>query len=153
MTAILETPMTDTCPICEGSGLRVIERAGGLRVAQPCECRVARRAARIIEQARIPKRYAHCTLEDYVPNYGGNNPTLSNALMQARNYVREYVPGGDMPGLLLTGSIGVGKTHLAVGILQALIADRGATGPVLRLSRPAEEGTEQLQQLGPGDGA
>ena len=32
------------------------------------------------------------------------------------------------PGLLLTGSIGVGKTHLAVGILQALVAERGATG-------------------------
>jgi DNA replication protein DnaC len=120
--------MTDLCPICEGSGLRVIERAGGLRVAQPCECRVARRAARIIEQARIPKRYAHCTLEDYVPNYGGNNPSLSNALVQARHFVREYVPDSDVPGLLLTGSIGVGKTHLAVGILQALIAERGAKG-------------------------
>jgi len=120
--------MTDVCPICEGSGLRVVERANGLRVAQPCECRVARRAARIIEQARIPKRYAHCTLEDYVPNYGGNNASLSNALVQARNFVREYVPGSDVPGLLLTGSIGVGKTHLAVGILQALIAERGAKG-------------------------
>ncbi len=86
------------------------------------------RAVRIIEQARIPKRYAHCTLEDYVPNYGGNNPSLSNALVQARNFVREYLPGNDVPGLLLTGSIGVGKTHLAVGILQALIADRGAKG-------------------------
>ena len=31
-------------------------------------------------------------------------------------------------GLLLTGSIGVGKTHLAVGILQALVTERGATG-------------------------
>src|ERR1700761_7352431 len=120
--------MADVCPICDGSGLRVIERAGGLRVAQPCECRLARRAARIIEQARIPKRYAHCTLDDYVPNYGGNNPSLSNALVQARNFVREYLPGSEMPGLLLTGSIGVGKTHLAVGILQSLIADRGAKG-------------------------
>ncbi|HEV2575900.1 MAG TPA: ATP-binding protein [Acidobacteriaceae bacterium] len=120
--------MADICPICEGSGLRVVEREDGMRVAQPCECRVARRAVRIIEQARIPKRYAHCTLEDYVPNYGGNNPSLSNALVQARNYVREYMPGSDVAGLLLTGSIGVGKTHLAVGILQALIAERGAKG-------------------------
>ncbi|HEX5284665.1 MAG TPA: ATP-binding protein [Bryocella sp.] len=120
--------MADLCPVCEGSGLRVVERADGLRVAQPCECRAARRAVRIIEQARIPKRYAHCTLEDYVPNYGGKNPSLSNALVQSRNYVREYLPGTDVPGLLLTGSIGVGKTHLAVGILQSLIAERGAKG-------------------------
>ena len=120
--------MSEVCPICEGSGLRVVERAGGLRVAEPCECRAARRTARIMEQARIPKRYAHCTLEDYVPNYGGNNASLSNALVQARNFVREYLPGSDVPGLLLTGSIGVGKTHLAVGMLQALIAERGAKG-------------------------
>jgi len=120
--------MSEVCPICEGSGLRVVERAGGLRVAEPCECRVARRQVRMMEQARIPKRYAHCTLEDYVPNYGGNNPSLSNALVQARNFVREYLPNSDVPGLLLTGSIGVGKTHLAVGMLQALIAERGAKG-------------------------
>jgi DNA replication protein DnaC len=120
--------MAEICPICEGSGLRVVERANGLRVAEPCECRAERRLVRMMEQARIPKRYAHCTLDDYVPNYGGNNPPLSNALIQARSFVREYLPGSEGPGLLLTGSIGVGKTHLAVGILQSLITERGAKG-------------------------
>jgi DNA replication protein DnaC len=120
--------MADLCPICEGSGLRVVERPGGLRVAEPCECRVARRTARLIGQARIPKRYAHCALDDYAPNYDGKNPSLSNALVKARNFVREYVPDSDVPGLLLTGSIGVGKTHIAVGMLQALITERGAKG-------------------------
>lgn len=120
--------MADICPICEGSGLRVVERPGGLRVAAPCECRAERRLVRMMEQARIPKRYAHCTLDDYVPNYGGNNASLSNAVVQARNFVREYLPGSDVPGLLLTGSIGVGKTHLAVGMLQALITERGSKG-------------------------
>ena len=120
--------MADTCPICEGSGLRVVERANGLRVAEPCECRAERRLVRMMEQARIPKRYAHCTLDDYVPNYGGTNASLSNALVQARSFVREYLPGSEGPGLMLTGSIGVGKTHLAVGILQSLITERGAKG-------------------------
>ena len=120
--------MADVCPICEGSGLRVVERPGGLRAAVPCECRAARRTARLIEQARIPKRYEHCKLDDYAPNYDGKNPSLSNALVKARNFVREYVPGSEVPGLLLTGSIGVGKTHLAVGMLQALITERGAKG-------------------------
>jgi DNA replication protein DnaC len=120
--------MAELCPICEGAGLRVVERAGGLRVAEPCECRLARRSARMIEQARIPQRYAHCTLEDYEPNYRGNNETLNEALLQARNFVRAYPFETNGNGLLLTGSIGVGKTHLAVGILKALIEDRGATG-------------------------
>ena len=126
--AILGVTMADICPICEGSGLRVVERPGGLRVAEPCECRVERRLVRLVEQARIPQRYAHCSLDEYVPNYGGKNPSLSNALVQARNFVRAYPLETEGNGLLLTGSIGVGKTHLAVGMLQALIAERGAKG-------------------------
>jgi DNA replication protein DnaC len=104
----------------------VVQRANGLRVAEPCSCRAERRTTRLLEQARIPQRYAHCKLEDYVPNYSGNNPSLSAALLQARNFVRAYPLETAGNGLLLTGSIGVGKTHLAVGMLQSLIAERGA---------------------------
>ncbi len=83
------------CPLCEGSGMRVIERPDGSRAARDCDCRIERRTARMIARTNIPKRYEHWTRGT---------------------------------GLLLTGSIGVGKTHLAVGILQALVAERGATG-------------------------
>jgi DNA replication protein DnaC len=48
--------------------------------------------------------------------------------MQARNFVKAYPLETNGNGLLLTGSIGVGKTHLAVGMLQALIAGRGVKG-------------------------
>ena len=70
----------------------------------------------------------HCTLEDYVANYGGANASLSRALVQARQFAKSYPWDTGGNGLLLTGSIGVGKTHLAVGILQAVIAERGAKG-------------------------
>jgi DNA replication protein DnaC len=117
--------MEQLCPICEGSGMRVVERADGTRVAQKCDCQSARRGQRMIEAARIPQRYVHCTLEEYVP---GNNRALGAALVQARNFVKAYPFETNGNGLLLTGSIGVGKTHLAVGMLQALIAERGAKG-------------------------
>ena len=120
--------MAELCPICEGAGLRVVERANGVRVAEPCECRVDRRSTRMIEQARIPQRYAHCRLDEYVPNYAGNNRSLNAALLQARSFVKAYPFDTNGNGLLLTGSIGVGKTHLAVGILQALVSERGAKG-------------------------
>jgi DNA replication protein DnaC len=120
--------MEEVCRFCDDAGLRVVERADGTRVAEPCVCRTAKRTARQIASAKIPERYAHCTLEDYVPNYGGNNSTLNAALLQARNFVKAYPFDTGGNGLLLTGSIGVGKTHLAVGMLQALIADRGAKG-------------------------
>jgi DNA replication protein DnaC len=120
--------MAEVCPYCEDSGMRIVERPDGTRVAQPCSCRTQRRAERLIEAARIPQRYAHCKLDEYVPNYAGNNRTLAAALVQARNFVKAYPLETAGNGLLLTGSIGVGKTHLAVGMLQALVADRGAKG-------------------------
>ncbi|MDE1160389.1 MAG: ATP-binding protein [Acidobacteriaceae bacterium] len=117
--------MEELCPICEGAGMRVVERPNGIRMAEQCVCRATRKAARMVEAARIPQRYAHCTLESYETL---GNRSLNAAMVQARNFVKAYPfeTGGN--GLLLTGSIGVGKTHLAVGMLQALIAERGARG-------------------------
>jgi DNA replication protein DnaC len=108
--------------------MRVVERGGGLRVAEACSCRTERRSGRRIAQARIPERYMHCSLDEYVPDYGGPNRSFSAALLQARQFVKAYPFETNGNGLLLTGSIGVGKTHLAVGVLQALVAERGAKG-------------------------
>lgn len=51
-----EEAMTDVCPICEGRGLRVVERPGGSPVAESCECPVGRLAAQILAEAGIPQR-------------------------------------------------------------------------------------------------
>jgi DNA replication protein DnaC len=120
--------MTDLCPICEGSGLRIIDRPDGNRVAVECVCRAERRAARQLEQARIPRRYAACVLESFETDYPSPNRSLAAASVMARKFVSGYPLETDGKGLLLTGSIGVGKTHLAVGILQALMQERGARG-------------------------
>jgi DNA replication protein DnaC len=119
--------MPEVCQICEGSGMRVVEREG-TRVAQRCVCQQNRRAERMIAAAKIPQRYIDCTLDSYETKFPGADRSLQNALMQARSFVKAYPLETDGKGLLLTGSIGVGKTHLGVGILQALIAERGATG-------------------------
>jgi len=108
--------------------MRIVTRPDGTRVAEECVCRVTRRAERMVAQARIPERYRHCTLDDFVPSYAGKNSSLESALLQARNFVKAYPVETNGKGLLLLGSVGLGKTHLAVGILQALIAERGAKG-------------------------
>ena len=100
----------------------------GRQVAAPCVCRIQQRAARMLERARIPQRYEHCSLENYDTHFPSANRTLTAAHLRARRFVEGYPVETDGTGLLLTGSIGVGKTHLAVGILQALVAERGATG-------------------------
>ena len=126
----LSTELDDICPHCDGQGMRIVEDAAGRRSAVTCVCRARRRARRVLDQARIPRRYEHCTLDSFEPSYGGSgsNRSLVRGLMAARKFVESYPVETDGTGLLLTGSIGVGKTHLAVGILQALITERGASG-------------------------
>jgi DNA replication protein DnaC len=116
-----------TCPICNDLGLRAIER-DGVRYMQPCDCTIQRRANRRVQLANIPRRYEHCSLDNYETQFPGSHRSLSAAHLRARKFVEGYPLETAGIGLLITGSIGVGKTHLGVGILQALVAERGATG-------------------------
>ena len=81
-----------------------------------------------MSRASIPRRYEHCTLESYETNFPSSHRSLGAALLRAKKFVESYPLETNGTGLLLTGSIGVGKTHLAVGILQSLVSERGATG-------------------------
>jgi DNA replication protein DnaC len=71
--------------------------------------------------ARIPKRYEHCELSNY--EFEGSHLQLAPARMAACRFVEEYPV--DKTGLMLVGTIGTGKTHLAVGIAKALIREKG----------------------------
>ncbi|MDQ3803883.1 MAG: ATP-binding protein [Acidobacteriota bacterium] len=104
------------CPKCFGSGIEVVPDRGARR----CDCRGEDRRRRLLEAARIPNRYASYTLRGYRPAEG--NGSQLRAFNYALRLVREY-PAVDR-GLLLTGPVGVGKTHLAVAILRGLI-ERG----------------------------
>ena len=117
------------CPLCDGQGMRVVEDPMGRRSALPCSCRVQQRARRVLSRARIPKRYEHCTLESFEYAYNGANPSLWKAYKVAQKFAQQYpVFDTEGTGLLLVGSAGLGKTHLAVAVLQNLIMERGATG-------------------------
>jgi DNA replication protein DnaC len=107
--------------------MRVIERADGTRMAEPCVCRSVLRSARLAERARIPRRFADCTLDSFEPGYLGESRSLANAVLQARNFVKAYPYDTAGKGLLFTGPNGVGKTHLAVAMLKGLI-EKGAHG-------------------------
>ncbi len=108
--------------------MRTVERPDGERFVRECVCRVERRAQRMIGRAKIPRRYEHCSLDSFETGFSGATGSLKAAHRSARKFVESYPLDTGGTGLLLTGSIGVGKTHLAVGILQALVAERGATG-------------------------
>jgi DNA replication protein DnaC len=108
------------CPLCDGMGMRVVALAAGGRAAEPCECQHERKLFALLSRAQIPMRYAECTLENY--NATGE---LYRAFLSAQRFVDIYPGENDGTGLLFTGSIGVGKTHLATAILQKLILEKG----------------------------
>ena len=111
------------CPMCGGSGWRDLVR-GEVREVTRCECRRKGRADRLLAGAKIPARYEHCELGTF--RYDPENQDdarLVKAWLAAGRFVEEYPV--EKTGLMFVGSVGVGKTHLAVGILKALIRDKG----------------------------
>lgn len=120
--------MSQICPRCNGLGVRVLPRPNGGRAVEPCECQARKRAERLLQRAQIPPRYEHCSLETYHADFKGADASLARSYFMARTFVDGYPVTTSGRGLLLTGSIGVGKTHLAVGILQSLIVEKGVRG-------------------------
>lgn len=104
---------TIACSYCYGSGMEVIAGKGARR----CQCRSQDRQAKLLEQARIPSRYERCSLSSYQPARG--NGTQLQAFNYAFKLIDEY-PAIDR-GLLLMGTVGVGKTHLSAAILRGLV--------------------------------
>src|SRR5215831_6163179 len=122
MTGMAAPPET-ACPICGGSGWRDVAN-GKERAVVRCECRKQGRTVRLLKLAGIPLRYQHCELETF--KYDPENfedSRLGKARLAAGRFVEEYPV--EKTGLLFVGSVGVGKTHLAVGIIRALIRDKG----------------------------
>jgi DNA replication protein DnaC len=87
-----------------------------------CDCRVEGWGERLLERARIPARYRHCTLADFDIDFPGAHPKLADARLRAGRFVEEYPT--ENTGLLFIGTIGVGKTHLAVGVIRELMLQK-----------------------------
>lgn len=104
----------EECPKCHGTGLEVVPEKG----ARICDCRKKRQREGQIDSVRLPKRYDGFHFSNYKPQ----NESQSAALMASMDVAMKY-PDLDR-GLLLMGSVGVGKTHLAVSILKGL-TERG----------------------------
>jgi DNA replication protein DnaC len=109
------------CPLCDDTGWKPIDTDGVRRVVR-CECWRQQLGQHHLADANIPKRYQHCTLE----NFAVYNESLEKALAQARRIVTAFPVV--TKGLLLEGQPGVGKTHLAVAVLKQVIQASGARG-------------------------
>ena len=109
------------CPICNDTRWKSIDDDGVERVVR-CDCWRDALVDRLVEAARIPARFAKAELE----TYRAVTDSPHAALAKAMRFVDTF-PVVDR-GMLFHGPVGVGKTHLAVGILKAVIRKTGAKG-------------------------
>jgi len=105
------------CPICGGEGWIVVPNGAGGEAVRPCECAEAVHRRDVLGAAGIPERYEQRTLENFS---GSLTPSQMRALKVSRQYAADFpeVKGG----IIFSGDVGVGKTHLAVGVLRAVAA-------------------------------
>jgi len=113
---------TASCERCDGSGW--VENEEG--AVQRCDCWLEGRMSRRLSAARIPPRYQHCTLDNFDDSYPGADRSLQSAKLHCEKFVEAYP--SVRHGLLFTGPVGVGKTHLAAAVLRAIVRSSGRRG-------------------------
>jgi len=113
------------CSLCDDTGWKSV--ADG-RVVK-CDCRMRQRGATIEEAARIPRRYAKCSFENFVTELpdltSTEHQSLHTARFRAGRFVEEYP--NDKMGLLFIGPTGTGKTHLGVAVIRLLMEMKGVS--------------------------
>jgi DNA replication protein DnaC len=77
---------------------------------------------RALDAARIPPRFRRCSFHNYYPKHESQYFAHSFASRLVDDY-----PAAET-GLLFMGSVGVGKTHLAIAVLKELIEKKGVAG-------------------------
>jgi DNA replication protein DnaC len=109
------------CLLCDDTGWKAIDD-GGVRRVTRCDCWRERSGRERLADARIPKRYQHCTLANFV----AYNESLERAVLRARRFVEAF-PAAPQ-GMLFEGLPGVGKTHLAVAVLKHILEQTAVRG-------------------------
>jgi len=111
----------ENCPKCQGTGWSRVVRDGVEGVVR-CECLKIFRFDRLLANAKIPKRYEHCEIDNFEVK-PSKHRSIEMARLTAEKFVEEY-PTPQPFGLIFMGPQGTGKTHLAVGIIKQLIRQK-----------------------------
>lgn len=114
------------CPACAGRGSIKVGELSGQWAICPCAIAGQRLAvANLRLEKALPSRARRMTLASFEP---GTSQKNGKALKAARNFVEHYERASTEGWVLgFTGEPAAGKTHLAVGILQACMKRYGGT--------------------------
>ena len=108
-----------SCPECEGRGHVFIEDETGVSSMRACDCAGLVRRLKKVGDAGIPSKF----LASHFGTYQGIDGSQKLALRIAQDFVTDF--GTSQQGLMFMGRPGLGKTHLAVSVIKALILEKG----------------------------
>jgi DNA replication protein DnaC len=140
------------CPLCDDTGWKPVD-VNGIRRVVRCECWREQVGQTRLADSNIPKRYQHCTLA----NFRAYNESLQRALDAAKLLTDRFPTASTREqlgrGLFLDGAPGVGKTHLAVAVLKAIVEKSAAralfydTRDLLRVIRSTYDASIRTTEL------
>ncbi|MFH2012634.1 MAG: ATP-binding protein [Pseudomonadota bacterium] len=109
------------CDKCGGDGVIFERGENNYTYASKCDCTMLENRIMLFNKAMIPSQFASVTLDDdtFIPRHHSQEEARTNS----RKLVDSY-PAQER-GLLFMGPAGVGKTHLAVGIIKKLTLEKG----------------------------
>lgn len=109
------------CSFCQDRGVIVLD---GER-ARICSC---------VKRAHLERRYAYANITPEIKTYsfegfylqyyhGEHRQRASRVLTDARRFTSNYLKNPNIPGLLITGDVGAGKTYIAGAITNYLLKE------------------------------
>jgi DNA replication protein DnaC len=107
------------CDKCGGDGIIYSKSERGYTYADKCECTMFERRIMLFNMAMIPAQFSSATLEDFQITHH----TQEEARTNSQKFVDSYP--FKKRGLMFMGPVGIGKTHLAVGIIKKLTLEKG----------------------------
>src|SRR5512140_2679856 len=116
---------TAECASCHGQGRVYARDERGYEVLKGCGCGADPRRLSLLTALRLPPKFLDRTLA----SYRAYSPSQQRALLRARRFVDEFVPGAAAQrALLFCGPPGTGKTHLLAAMLRELAAKKAVRG-------------------------
>lgn len=138
------------CPTCNNERFVVRRDDRGYDIVAPCRCRRLIDRIDAFNNAHVPGRYGHCTLQTF-EHKGGNQREVHQRVVK---HVEGY--DSESKGLLLSGAVGTGKTHLLVAVLRDLTLRRGVVARFIEfthllsdIKEGFSQGKSEAEALGP----
>src|SRR5712691_6730680 len=113
------------CGACGGQGRVYARDERDYEIMRGCTCGADPRRISLLTGLRLPPKFLDRTLGVY----RAYSPAQQRALLRARRFVDEFVPGASgQRALLFCGPPGTGKTHLLSAMLRELAARKAVRG-------------------------